>query len=122
MAKFTDKINVLNKLEQDPITVLIIKAKALVRTMGYRQSTIWRYNVRFNDLQRNAAVFNIEKLSKEFIARYIEEGAQRSPTHIRSSAQRKGLLNLIAAAVSTAPIFLTKKILIKSKPNVFKRI
>ena len=69
MAKYTDKINMSNKLKRDPISVLIVKAKTLVRTKRYPQSTIWRYNVRFNDLQRNAAVFNTEKLSKEFITR-----------------------------------------------------
>jgi site-specific recombinase XerD len=77
--------------------------------MGYPQSTIWHYNERFNDLLRYAFLHGIEKLSKEFITRYLEDGAKRSPKLTSSSTKRKSLLNLVATAFNVAPIFSCEK-------------
>lgn len=105
MPRLTDCISLSNELKQIPIPVLIEKAKSLVMTKGYPQSTIWRYNERFNDLRHSSAKYNAEKLSENFIIQYIEEGMQRNPKLARSSVQRKALLNLIAVAVNTTPVF-----------------
>ena len=105
MPSFIDNMDLSNELKQEPIAELIVKAKALVRARGYTQSTIWHYNERFNDLQHISKLLRTEKLSKEFVARYIEEGLGRSPRLTSSSVQRKALLNLIAAAVNTTPVY-----------------
>jgi site-specific recombinase XerD len=105
MARLSDQVNLSNELKQYPISDLIEKAKSLVRARGYSQGTIWHYNGRFNDLRRHAAIFSTEKLSKTFIARYVEEGAYRSSRLTSSNVQRKSLLNLLATAVNTAPVF-----------------
>jgi len=81
----------------------------LVKSKGYSQSTIWHYNERFNDLQHHAVLFSEGKLSEKFVAQYIEEGMQKSSRHARSSAQRKALLNLLATAVNTTPVFTNAK-------------
>ncbi|MBS4022368.1 MAG: tyrosine-type recombinase/integrase [Dethiobacter sp.] len=109
MPRLTDCINLSNELKRVPITDLIMKAKSLVKAKRYSQSTIWHYNERFNDLQHSASLFNTEKLSEKFIAQYIEEGMQRSPKLARSNVQRKALLNLLAAAVNTTPVFTNEK-------------
>lgn len=109
MPRLTDCINLSNELKRVPISDLIVKAKSLVKTKRYSQGTIWHYNERFNDLQHSAVLFNTEKLSEKFIAQYIEEGMQKSPKLARSSVQRKSLLNLIATAVNTTPVFTNEK-------------
>lgn len=86
-----------------------MKAKLLVKAKRYSQRTIWRYNERFNDFQHNTALFNAERLSEKFITQYIEEGMQRNPKLARSSVQRKALLNLLATAVNTTPVFTNEK-------------
>lgn len=70
---------------------------------------MWHYNERFNDLQHSSVLYNTDKLSKKFIAQYIEEGKQKSPKLSRSSVKRKALLNLIATAVNTNPVFTSVK-------------
>ena len=109
MPSFIDNIDLSNELKQEPIAELIVKAKSLVRARGYSQSTIWHYNERFNDLQQMSKLFKMEKLSKEFVALYIEEGLGRSPRLTSSGIQRKALLNLIAAAVNTTPVYSFEK-------------
>lgn len=109
MPRLTDCINLSNELKRVPITDLIVKAKSLVKAKRYSQSTIWHYNERFNDLQHSASLFNTERLTEKFIAQYIEEGMQRSPKLARSNVQRKALLNLLAAAVNTTPVFTNEK-------------
>lgn len=108
MPRLSGEIRFSNELKKIPVSDLISKAKLLVKAKGYPQSTIWHYNERFNDLQHFADLLNAEKLSAEFIAKYIEEGKQRSPKLTRSSVQRKALLNLIATAVNTAHIFVNE--------------
>lgn len=109
MPRLTDCINLSNELKRVPITDLIVKAKSLVKAKRYSRSTIWHYNERFNDLQHSASLFNTERLTEKFIAQYIEEGMQRSPKLARSNVQRKALLNLLAAAVNTTPVFSNEK-------------
>lgn len=109
MHRLTDCINLSNELKQVPISDLIAKAKSLVKAKRYSQRTIWHYNERFNDLQHSATLYNTKKLSKRFIAQHIKEGMQRSPKLARSSVQRKSLLNLIATAVNTTPVFTNEK-------------
>lgn len=109
MPKLTDHINLSDELKQIPISLLIEKTKSLVMTKGYPKSTIWHYNERFNDLNHNAAIFETKKLTKKFISQHIEEGMQRSPKLVRSSVQRKALLNLIATAINTSPVFPYEK-------------
>ena len=86
------------------ISELIEKGKLHVKATGYSQSTTWHYNERFRDLQHGAGLFGTERLSREFIAQYIEEGKQNSPKLARSSVKRKALLNLIAVQL-ILPIF-----------------
>lgn len=109
MPRLNDCINLSNELKRVPISDLIVKAKSLVKAKRYSQRTIWHYNERFNDLQHSSALLNTEKLSEKFIAQYIEEGMQKSPKLARSSVQRKALLNLIATAVNTTPVFTNEK-------------
>jgi len=109
MPRLTDCINLSNELKRVPISDLIVKAKSLVQAKRCSQSRIWHYNERFNDLQYSAAAFNIEKLSVKFIAQYIEEGMQKSPKLAHSSVQRKALLNLLATAGNTTPVFTNEK-------------
>jgi site-specific recombinase XerD len=109
MAHFADYINLSNKLTQLPITDLIVEAKSFIKTQGYSQSTIYGYNVQFNDLKRHTSLYNTERLSEEFIKSYIEEGKHRSRKHHRSSARRKGLLNLISKAIEISPVFNFEK-------------
>lgn len=108
MHQISDHINLSKELKSIPISELIKKGKLLVKAKGYSQSTIWHYNERFRDLQHEAALFDIEKLSEEFIAQYIKEGKQKSPKLTCNCVQRKALLNLIASAANTAHIFVIK--------------
>ena len=105
MPRFTDQINLSDGFKHHPIPVLISEAKSLINLKGYSQSTILQYNERFNDLQRNAAMFNTTKLSKEFITWFVEEGIHRSSRLTCSSVQRKSLLNLIATAIGSSIVF-----------------
>lgn len=109
MPRLTDCMYLSNALKQGQISDLIAKAKSLVGARGYSQSTLWHYNERFGDFQRNAALFGADRLSEEFIAYYIEEGMQKSPKLTCSSVQRKSLLNLIAKAANTEPVFTYEK-------------
>jgi len=120
MPRFTDIKNLPDGLKHNPIPDLIAEAKSLIESRGYSQSTVWHYNERFNDLQRNAATFNTTKLSKEFITRFIEEGRHRSPKLTCSSVQRKSLLNLIATAVGGSIVFAFENEADKIKTQVLR--
>jgi len=109
MPWMIDSINLSAELINVPINVLIVKTKALIKSRGYSQSTIYHFNERFNDLRKNADGFNVDHLSEEFIASFIKEGAYRSPKLTNSNVQRKSLLNLIAKAATCAPVFTFKK-------------
>jgi len=108
MQKFADCINLSDELKQVPIPGLVVAAKSVVNTRRYSQSRIRHYNERFNDLKKHSALFGAEKLSEDFIAQYIEEGKQRSSKLTSSSVQRKTLLNLVATAVNSTPVFAYK--------------
>jgi site-specific recombinase XerD len=109
MPRLAERINLSDELKRIPISELIVIAKSLIGGKKYSQSTIWHYNERFNDLQRSSVLASTAKLSEEFIAQYIEEGAQKSPWLTCSRVQRKSLLNLIATAADTTPIFTISK-------------
>lgn len=106
MPQLSDHINLSEELKSMSISELIEKGRLLVKATGYSQSTTWHYNERFRDLQHGARLFGTERLSREFIAQYIEEGKQNFPKLARSSVKRKALLNLIAIAANTAHIFV----------------
>ena len=105
MARLTDNINLTNELKRTPVSELIENAKTLLSSKGYSQSTIKHYNNNFDDIRHSMAPFNAEKLSEEFIAQYIEQGMGKKRSQTSSSIQRKTLLNLIAKAANTAPVF-----------------
>jgi site-specific recombinase XerD len=109
MPRIGDSINLSGKLKQISIPDLILMAKALIEGRGYSQSTIWHYNEKFNDLQRNSALYGIEKLSEEFITAYVEDGKHKSPRLTGSNVQRKLLMNLFASAVHRCPVFIYEK-------------
>jgi len=109
MPRFTERISLSDDLKQVPIPELIKKAKQLVKRRNYAQGTTWNYNGRFNDLQRSATLFGTDMLSEEFITEHIEEGMHRSPKLACSCVQRKSLLNLVATAANTMPVFAYEK-------------
>jgi site-specific recombinase XerD len=105
MARLSDSLNLSNGIKHIPISDLIARAKTLIGTRGYSQSTARHYNERFNDLRKNAALFGVETLSEEFIKQFINEGAFRSSKRTNSSVQRKSILNLIATSAGDGHIF-----------------
>jgi len=105
MPQFSDCINLSNALKQVPISDLIEKARSLAESRLYSQSTKWHYNERFRDLQQNATLFGTEKLTKEFVAHHINEGIHKSSRLTCSSIQRKSLINFIATAIHSSPVF-----------------
>jgi len=110
MPRFSDYINLSNDLKQVTITDLIEKAKALAELRRYSQSTKWQYNERFRDLQQSAALFGTEKLTKEFIAHHVNEGIHKSSHLTCSNVQRKSLLNFIATAIYSSPVFTCENV------------
>ena len=105
MPQFSNRINLSDEIKQVPITVLISRAKLLVKAKGYSQSTARHHAAKFNDLQQISELFNTDKLTEGFITRYIEDGMQKSYGRACSSNQRKTLLNLLAAAANSPPVF-----------------
>jgi len=105
MPRFNDKVNLSEELEQIPIFDLILIAKEEIDSRGYSQSTIQHYNSQLNDLRQSAAIYGVKNLSKEFITQHIVEGKHKSRGNISGSILRKGLLNMVAAAVNSPPIF-----------------
>ena len=109
MPRFTNRANLTKELKQAPISELITKAKELVQSRRYSQSTVWQYNERFNDLQRTAKLFNTEILTDDFVTYYIAEGKQKNSYLTSSSVQRKSLLNLIASSINSPPVFIYER-------------
>ena len=105
MPRFSNCINLSNDLKQISISDLIEKAKVLAKARRYSQSTKWQYNERFRDLQQNATLFGTEKFTEEFITRHVNEGIHKSSHLTCSSVQRKSLINFIATAINSSPVF-----------------
>jgi site-specific recombinase XerD len=105
MSKFSNRLILPDEMKDTPLVVLIGKARQLLNSRQYSRSTLWHYNERFRDLLACAAEFNADKLTDEFIRRYILGGAMVSPKLIRSSVQRKALLNVLATSIGTVRPF-----------------